>query len=510
MSKVKLESKVMDFIHQHHLLSPGEVVVIGVSGGADSVCLLHLLSQRKNDLDVKIHVAHINHELRGVESEADARYVAELAGSFSLPSTIDRRDVAAYKAERGCSMEEAARELRYAFFADVADEVGAKKVAIGHTRDDQVETILMHILRGTGTSGLRGLEPCAPCQVGRGMDGSRPASSTTHIPGGENLLIIRPLLDISREEVLDYCHKHGLSPRTDSSNFSLSFLRNRLRLELLPLLRKYNPNVDEVLLRLAGIARDDSTFIEEQALRLWREVAGQENSIIYLDKARITILPVALQRQLIRLAISHVLGDIRDVEANHIEAVRRLLSKPVGKRLSLPHGLVCQGEYSRVTITTSQSLDFEPDSSSPCPFSPLLSLRAEGVAIPLEVPGETILPGWRVLASIVPRLAASLSLRGTKCRSNLIAEFDLHKTRTELFVCQRQPGDKFQPLGMSMPKKLQRFMVDAKIPLPWRDRIPLVCSPGQIIWVAGYRIDDRVKVTEATREILRLEFIRLS
>ena len=162
MNKVKLESKVVGFIQQHHLLSPGEVVVIGVSGGADSVCLLHLLSQLRNELDITLHVAHLNHGLRGVESEADAGYVDELASSFSLPLIIDRQDVAAYKVKKGFSTEEAARELRYAFFAKVADEVGAKKVAIGHTRDDQVETILMHILRGAGTSGLRGLEPFSP------------------------------------------------------------------------------------------------------------------------------------------------------------------------------------------------------------------------------------------------------------------------------------------------------------------------------------------------------------
>jgi len=162
MNKIKLESKVIDFIQRHSLISPEETVVVGVSGGADSVCLLHVLAKRQKALRIRLHLAHLNHQLRGVESEADAKYVSNLAGSLGIPITIDRQDVAAHRTERKCSIEEAARELRYAFFARVAREVGANRIAIGHTRDDQVETILMHILRGTGITGLCGLAPCSP------------------------------------------------------------------------------------------------------------------------------------------------------------------------------------------------------------------------------------------------------------------------------------------------------------------------------------------------------------
>jgi len=528
-----LESRVAGFIQRNNLIPPGETLVVGVSGGADSVCLLCLLQKCQDELGIKLHVAHLNHGLRGVESEGDARYVAELASSFSLPIAIDRQDVAAYQAKKRCSLEEAARELRYVFFAQVAEKVGARRVAVGHTRDDQVETVLMHILRGTGTSGLHGLKPCSSmpfrhfchseplrfCHSERSEESyqrSGQAPANPELSSGLELLIIRPLLDIARKETQNYCQERGLSPRSDSSNVSLSFLRNRLRLELLPLLRKYNPNINEALLRLAEIARDDGIFIEEQSLKLWNEVAKQQNGVVYLDRIKIAILPVALQRQLIKLAITRVLGDIRDIEANHIEAARDLLGKPVGKRFSLPHGLVCQTEYSEIVIMASQSLDKESLSLDgrglgegemgllfPCP-SPFPPLQGE---FSLKVPGESVLPGWRVLANIVERRA--LPVIATLPCPSTIAEFDLHQTRTELFCRQRQPGDKFQPLGMSMPKKLQDFMVDAKIHLSWRGCIPIVCSPGQIIWVVGYRIDDRVKVTEGTTEILRLEFIRL-
>jgi len=502
MKKIELETRVIDFIQQHNLISSGEIVVVGVSGGADSVCLLCVLARWQSKLDIKLHVAHLNHQLRGVESEADAKYVANLADRLDIPITVAKRNVAAYKAERNCSTEEAARELRYDFLAKVADDIGANRVAIGHTRDDQVETILMHILRGTGTSGLRGLEPCSPMPYSKGMSLRAQRS---------NLLVIRPLLNVTREETLNYCQERQIEPRIDSSNLSLSFFRNRLRLELLPLLREYNPSVDQALLRLAEIAGSDISYLEQQAFQLWDEVARQEDDAIYLDKGKIAALPIALQRQLLRLAIARLVGDTQDIEANHIEAIRSLLSKPVGKRTSLPHGLVCQSGYDEVVIVVSQSPEGNESTQDLglstsrlfCPFPAL-----QGV-FPLKVPGETWLPGWRVIASIVGEQVPSLSLRGAKQRSNLIAEFDFDKAGTELFVRQRQPRDRFHPLGMDRPKKLQHFMIDAKIPLLWRECIPIVCSPQQIIWVVGWRIDDRVKVTEATKEILRLEFIRL-
>jgi len=510
MNKIKLESKVIDFIQRYSLIPDEEVVVVGVSGGADSVCLLHVLTKWRKERGIKLHMAHLNHQLRGVESEADAEYVSNLAGSLGIPITIDRQDVAAYRAERNCSIEEAARELRYAFLARVAREVGAHRIAIGHTRDDQVETILMHILRGTGITGLCGLAPCSPMAYdSQGMSWPTPPPSLRASPPSlrakrSNLLVIRPLLDITREETTNYCQEHQLAPRIDSSNLSLSFFRNRLRLQLLPLLRQYNPSVDQALLRLADIAKEDNTLIEQQASGLWDEVARQENNTICLDKKQIAGLPIALQRQLLRAAVTRLAGDARDIEASHIEAARSLLNKPASKRISLPHGLICHGGYDELVIASTAKQSQLP----PCPFPPLPG------EFPLKVPGKTVFPGWKVIASIVRERAASPSSRGAlgksegNCQSNLVAHFDLHKTGTELFARQRRPGDRFQPLGMSMPKKLYEFMIDAKIPRSWRGRIPIVCSPQQIIWVVGWRIDDRVKTTEASKEIIRLEFIK--
>lgn len=516
MKNIGLESRILDFIQQHSLIPPEETVLVGVSGGADSVCLLHVLAKCQGKLGINLHVAHLNHQLRGAESEADANYVANLADRLGIAITIDRQDVASYRAQRNCSIEEAARELRYNFLARVANDIGANRVAIGHTTDDQVETILMHILRGTGTSGLRGLEPCSPMVYGKeGMSLQAKRS---------NLSVIRPLLDTPREETLNYCQEQQLEPRSDSSNLSLAFFRNRLRLELLPLLKGYNPSIDQALLRLAKIARDDSCFIEQQALQLWSEVARQEENAVHLNKRKACVLPVALQRQIVRLAIDKLAGDTQDIEASHIEAVRGLLDKPVGKKASLPHGLICWGDYNEVFIASSPSL---PDKGwgergslplivphkirGSVGWASLSPLQGE---FPLNIPGDTVLPGWRVISSIrqertLPVIASTAKQSQQKGR-DFVAEFDLRKAGTELLVRQRQPGDRFQPLGMNMPKKLQDFMVDAKIPLSWRKHIPIVCSPQQIIWVVGWRIDDRVKLTETTKETLRLEFVKSS
>jgi tRNA(Ile)-lysidine synthase len=531
MKKTDLESKVLDFIQRYDLIPRKELIVVGVSGGADSVCLLHVLAGWRRRLGIRLHVAHLNHQLRGTESEADAEYVSNLAGSLGIPSTVESQDVASYRTNRKCSIEEAARELRYAFFTRVAGDVGAHRIAIGHTRDDQVETILMHILRGTGITGLCGLAPCSPMVYdSQGMSlpasvlslpvssPSSRASASSLRAKRSNLLVVRPLLEITREETASYCQEHQLQPCTDSSNLSPSFFRNRLRLHLLPLLRQYNPSIDQALLRLAEIAKEDIAFIEQQASGLWDEVARQENDTVYLDKKQMVGLPIALQRHLLRTAVTRLAGDTRDIEASHIEAARSLLNKQPGKRVSLPHGFICQGGYDELAITRKPSAIAIPPSVitseawqsqlPPCPFPPL----PEGFH--LRVPGKTGFSGWNVLASIVRDQATFRSSRRTVSaserthQSNLVAHFDLQKTGMNLCVRKRRPGDRFQPLGMNMPKKLHEFMVDAKIPRSWRVHVPIVFTPQQIIWVVGWRIDDRVKLTKGSKEILRLEFIK--
>lgn len=460
---------MLGFIQEHQLVPGGEKLVVAVSGGADSVCLLHILASLQKELKLKLHIAHLNHQLRGAESDADADYVADLARQLGIPATIEKRDVKGYQARERLSLEEAAREVRYGFLAQVAGAIGAKQVAVGHTRDDHIETILMHLIRGSGTRGLRGLQPATLWQS-----------------GADSLTIIRPLLEVSHQETEDYCRQHRLAPRLDASNLSLSPLRNRIRQQLLPLLESYNPAVAEALLRTGRIAGDDITFLDKQVARLWDEVAQQDGKTIILDKAGFDRMLPALKRYLLRAAVERLLGSAKDIEMRHIEEMMSLATKPAGKRLSLPGGLTFSIEYNRYLLT-----------SDPAALSPLPPLKGE---FQLNIPGKTLLPGWHVEAAIIKREEMSDE------EGDFTAYLDLGKSGRKLLVRPRRRGDRFQPLGLSQPKKLGEFMIDAKIPQAWRGQIPIVCSQEQILWVVGWRLDERAKVSQDTKQVLHLKF----
>ncbi len=467
-----LEERVLPFIVGHRLASRHEPLLVAVSGGADSVCLLHILSRLRGELGVTLHVAHLNHQLRGAEADADADYVSGLAGRLGIPATIERRDVGEYQARHRLSREEAAREVRYTFLAEVAGRVGARRVAVGHTRDDHIETVLMHLIRGAGTRGLRGLQPLTELAL-----------------GGSRITVIRPLLPLSHEETAGYCAHHRLAPRIDSTNLSLSPLRNRIRHELLPLLAGYNPRIADALLRTARIAGDDTSFLEEQVAGVWEGIARRQGDTVILDRDGFCQLPPSLQRYLLRAAVESLAGNVRDIEMRHIEGIMAARDKPAGKSLNLPSGLVFSIDYARFLI-----------GRDPAALSPFPALSGE---VALNVPGETELPGGRIKATVMTPPAVAGDSGG--CRACL----DLDKAGDRLVVRTRRRGDRFQPLGMSQPKKVNEFMIDAKVPRPWRQQVPIVCSPEHILWVVGWRIDDRVKVTGATRRVLLLEMERV-
>ncbi|MFC1984581.1 tRNA lysidine(34) synthetase TilS [Chloroflexota bacterium] len=464
-----LQKRVLNFILENKLVSGQRCLLVAVSGGPDSVCLLHILVGLQEELDIRLHVAHLNHQLRGAESEADAYYVSDLAHRLDIPVTIEQRDVRAYQARQHLSLEEAAREVRYTFLAQVAKSIGVNRVAVGHTSDDHIETVLMHLIRGAGTTGLRGLRPSSPWQS-----------------SGSGLTIIRPLLPVSRQETAGDCRNHQLMPRIDTSNLSLSPLRNRIRHQLMPLLESYNPRVAEALLRTARIASDDLAFLDKETDRLWSRIVQKQGNNITLDREGFLGLPSALKRYLLRRAIGGLLGDLKDIESRHIEEITDALTKPVGKRLNLPDGLIFSIEHDKYLLGPGQAA-----------LSPFPILDA---GFPLKLPGETVLPGWHIETTIISREQM------TEKDEDFTAYFDRNKTNDKLLVRPRQPGDRFQPLGMSQSKKLGEFMIDAKIPSAWRQRIPLVCSPQHILWVVGWRIDERAKVTKNTKKIVRLKF----
>jgi len=266
-------------------------------------------------------------------------------------------------------------------------------------------------------------------------------------------------------------------------------LRNRIRSQLIPLLREYNPDIDKALIRLASSADSDLTYIEGETSRLWGAVAREQSEGVAIDRAEFSRLHPALKRHLVRSALQRLLGELSDIEYVHIESLLDALAKPAGKGLSLPKGLAFHGDYRYGLITAKKPL-----------LSPLPVLEGEHR---LGIPGETEFCGWKVRSRILRRTPKKSG------EGKMKAYFDLDVAGRELTVRARRRGDRFQPLGMESPKKLQDFMVDAKIPRAWRDHVPLVCSAQHILWVVGWRLDHRARVTLSTKRVLCLEFERL-
>ncbi len=461
-------------ITRHNLLPPGSTVVVGVSGGPDSLCLLHVLKRLQTEGGFILHVAHLNHQLRGAEADADAAFVAALADEWGLPVTVEACDVAAHARAGKISVEEAAREVRYAFLADVAARTGADRVAVAHHADDQAETVLMHALRGAGLAGLRGMLPDSPYPV-RGVD----------------LRLVRPLLEATRAEIEAYCAAHDLQPRFDRSNLDTTIFRNRLRHEVFPYLETINPNIRRVLRHTAAGLADDYAFLRQAVNEAWDAVAREEDEAIVFGRDGWRALLPSLQRGLIRKAVRWLRPGLKDSNWVHVEPARRLaMEKPPGKQATLPAGLALFHERGALVIAERLPLPDEP-------------LLRSGQDMPVTLPAKAALPGgrWCFRAEIVARDDLQAHPRTNVNRWQ--AFLDAAAAGPGLSLRTRRPGDRFRPLGMKgQHMSLGEFFIAQKVPVYLRDRIPLLVSGGRIIWVAGHRIDEAAKVTATTKKVL--------
>jgi len=465
-------------------------VVVGVSGGPDSLCLLHVLNRLRERYGIELHVAHLDHRIRGSESEEDAAFVARLAEEWGLPATVEACDVPRLARESKLASEEAARQARYSFLARVALTVGAKRIAVGHNADDQTETIVMHWLRGAGLAGLRGMLPRTELGKMR-LEAAWP----DHPP--LDLQLIRPLLQTPRAEIEAYCWEHGLKPRFDRSNLDTTYYRNRLRHELIPYLESYNPNIREVLRRSAWVISDDYSFLQAELDRVWPTVVSWESGeAITFDLDRWQALPTSQQRSTLREAVHRLRRSLRNINWIHIEnALLALREKPAGTQVTLPQGLMLSIGY-RDFIVADEGYVPEVD-------WPLLLVES----LPVAVPGVTELPdsGWCLEAAIIEREEFDEGYPDNP--DPWQAFLDYETAGSELMLRQRRSGDRFQPLGLGgHEKSLHTFMIDHKILRSLRDFVPIVASPRHIVWVAGWRVDEWAKITAATERVLHLAF----
>lgn len=486
--------QVREFIRRHDLLSVGDRVVVGVSGGPDSLCLLHLLLRLREEYRLQLHVAHLHHGARGEDADADAAFVADLAREWGLPATLAREDVPALARTHKLAFEEAARRVRYAFLAHVAGRVGAAKVAVGHNADDQAETVLMHFLRGAGLAGLRGMRPATP------LSEYRLLPQTGRFPLPERLpVLIRPLLGVPRAEIEAYCAEHGLTPRFDRSNLDTTFFRNRLRHELLPLLETYNPNIRRRLCHTAEVVAADYELLTQMRDWAWERVVRAETErAVVLDRAEWEAQPLSLQRALIREAAYRLRPSLRDVDFVHVEAAVQVAREgATGARATLPGGLALTVGYDTLTVADA---DYEPPFSGPT--------LPPGTEVPVTLPGRTPLPGgeWVLDAALLETWSPA-EVTGNPDRWT--AYLDAERVQAPV-LRTRRPGDRFRPQGLGgHAPPLTDWMINARVPRAVRDSLPLLVSAdGEILWVCGWRVSETATVGPETRRVARFRFGR--
>jgi tRNA(Ile)-lysidine synthase len=496
MHTASVQRQVKSTIDDHRILETGEVIVVGVSGGADSLCLLHVLRELAPAYAVHLHVAHLDHGIRGAESAADAAFVTRLAADWGLPATIEKADVPAYARRRKLAIEEAARQARYAFLAQVSHAIGARKAAVAHNADDQVETVIMHWLRGSGLAGLRGMQPVSPWPEQPvddpyviGMGGASMPAQGDH---EGSLLLVRLLLEVPRTAIDAYCREQGLEPRFDLSNLDQTYYRNRLRHELIPLLETYNPGIRQVVRRMAWVIADDYDYLRRQGEAAWQRLAVEGEDWVAFDLAGWRELHASLQRHLLREAVRRLRRALRNIDFIHIEnALAVARDKPTGTAATLPQGLQLFVDYDRLIVA-----------EIPPVLPDLPQLAVEEMA--LNVPGVTPLPGsaWQVEADVLARERLS---GGELVVGPWQAMLDAERVGPSLVMRRRRPGDRFQPMGLGGHEmKLNEFMINVKLSAVARAAYPLVASPAHIVWLPGYRVDERARVTPETRQVLRL------
>ncbi len=458
------------------LLKPDDAVVVAVSGGADSTALLNLLVElnQTGDWRLRLHVAHLNHQLRGSHSDQDAVFVQVSADSLSLPCTIDRRDVKSVAERDSSGMEEAARRERYAFFERVSIQTGSKVVTVGHHADDNAETILHRVLRGTGVRGLAGIPRSRPLSL------------------GSDIRLIRPLLRISKAALRTYLTDAGIPFREDLSNASNEPMRNRIRNILLPRIEAdVNPQVREALTRLGEQAQWLQEFLRETAERTFESlIVSKTDQALVLNAEALARKSRIVQTELIRQAyVSFGMGE-QDLAFSHLVAALELIREPSsGKQTRLPGGMTLEKRYQQLIFSL--------------PSEEARENVSEEVAV--HLPGLTLLPVRRLEIECNELEASASDIPQLRRAANRYDEYvDRNAVRDPLVVRGKRPGERFCPLGAPGSKKLADFLADAKVDPRDRQRLAVLCDQLGPIWVIGHRIDDRVKLTELTRRVLHL------
>ncbi len=440
---------------------PNDLLVVAVSGGPDSVCLLHLLSEIGKDYPFKLHVGHLNHSLRGVEADEDAEFVRKVCNGLNIPSTIVKKDVASLAKSMRKSIQETARMVRYQTLREISQQNGGRWIVTAHHAGDQAETFLMRLIRGSGTRGLSGIP--------RTRDS-----------------VIRPFLDFTKDDILAYLRQHQLTFREDSSNNLPHYFRNRIRRELIPFLEKYNPNILHVLERESDILMEEDRALEAVVNQVLPRIASfpEKGNVVVWIQPFLNQIP-AIQRRILRRVLVQMRGDLLNIHYHHVQNLCHLAKKMEnGKSICLPGGIKACKSYDRLVFLDQDSIQSD---------------RPVGLSIP--IPGHAV--------SSVLKIKVKTSLFEEVPKNNPVKDiefFDYSAILLPITLRNRLPGDFIYPVRLrGKRKKLQDLFVDLKIPRVARDTIPLIATPERVLWIVGMERDFPSQVSSKTNRVLQIE-----
>jgi tRNA(Ile)-lysidine synthase len=462
--------KIKEAIGKNHLLERGEKVVVAVSGGSDSVALLNVLAMLSDEYELSLVVAHINHGLRE-NAACEEQFVRRMAAEMGVVFECKSVDVTSLKKGTGKGIEEISREVRYDFLNDVAKKHGAQKIALGHNSNDQTETVLMNFLRGSGPTGLKGMLPA------------------------RDSVYIRPLLCVSRDEIISFLEFHGLPSVTDTSNADPAYLRNRIRHSLIPELKaSYNPKLEQSMKSMAEIMRVEDDYMKgvtSKILSEWgRAATDSEISINIPDLVK---YHQAIQRRIMKHLLERLTRNSQGIGQTHVRAALNLVcSDHPAAYVNLPCNIEVRREYNVLVMLKREKSEKE-----------ILKNRCNDLRY------EVTLPGSVKMTELGKTMKFEFVESPIDIKSNgrKIVFMDYDKISLPLVIRTVRPGDRIQPLGMKGIKKIKSVFIDEKIPLRHRKGIPLLVDQEAVLWIAGLRLSERVKITENTRHILRVEFV---
>ncbi len=478
-----MEEEVADFLRLHRIFAGAARILVAVSGGADSISLLHILQtlQNKGLFQAELICGHINHGLRGRASDADEQFVIEHAGTLGLPIVTRAVDVRAYAGMHKLSVETAGRQLRLAALAEIAREHGCLWMAAGHHKDDNAETLIQRIRRGTGFRGLAGIRPIRPL--------------------GDDLWLARPLLCVTRGEIMGYLREHGLQWREDHTNADTAYTRNYIRHGLLPLLqRESRASVIDQLSELAESADRLYNRVRREAEKAWAAMVQPGDNSVCIGATALAILPELVAIELVRQALVSLGCGERDLTERHYRSVLQLARRrDAEKKTSLPDRFTARYDSGQVVL--SRTVSYEHHSRGAA-----CRIGAHSTPSIVAIPGRTRSCGYEIDTKVLEQ--DEVDMRKIASGKNPLTEhLDWDQVKPPVVVRPRRAGDRFEPLGLGAAKKVGKFLTTAKVPRALRERTVVFADREKILWVCPVRIAESVKITDKTQHILKLTVV---